>query len=420
VSEYKINDTKNGLRTISCKMPGMESVAVGIWVGIGGRYEEKNLQGISHFVEHLLFKGTKKRNSEEISQAIEGLGGHINAYTSEEFTCYMVKIRGKHQGYALEVLLDMIGNSLFDKDEIEKERHVIMEESHMILDHPGHYIGELVHELMWPNHPLGRMLVGTDKTITSIKREDIIGFHKVNYAISNMLISIAGNVDEKRLLDDAKRYTSKLPLGEKPAAPSFMSEQNEANIKIIEKPTEQIHVCIGMHGVPREDPDRYTLKLLSIILGENMSSRLFQTVREKHGLCYEISTGLSYFKDTGGFVISSGVKPNHLDKYISLVIKELKKIKTDYVSSGELKRAKEFYEGQLVLGFEKTMTKMLWMGEFLMSTGKVPSKKEVLEDIRKVSVKDIIRLSERIFNGNNLNVAIIGPVGKNTKLELSL
>jgi predicted Zn-dependent peptidase len=401
-------------------MPGMESVAVGIWVGVGGRYEDKKIQGISHFVEHLLFKGTKKRNSEQISQAIEGIGGHLNAYTSEEFTCYMVKIRGKHQKYALEVLWDMIRNSLFDPNEIEKERHVIKEEAHMILDHPGHYIGELIHELMWPDHPLGRMLIGTDETISSISRNDIVDFHMRHYNPKNMLISIAGNIDEKSLINDARKYTHKFAEKEVPVAPAFILEQNAQKIKIIEKETEQIHACVGVHGVSRTDPDKYAVKLLSTILGENMSSRLFQVIREQHGLSYEISSGVNFFKDTGGFVISSGLKPNKLDKFIELVAKELKKIKEQYVSASELNRAKEFYEGQLVLGFEKTLTKMLWNGEYMMGTGSVPTIKNILKGIYGVTPKDIMRVANKMFNKKNINIAVIGPVKKNKKLEIVL
>jgi len=290
----------------------------------------------------------------------------------------------------------------------------------MILDHPGHYISEVIHELMWPDHPLGRMLVGTDETITSITREDIIDFHHRNYHPSNMIVSVAGNIDEKNLIKDTKKYTNKMELLDIPVAPFFKSQQSAPKIKIIEKETEQIHACIGVHGVCRQHPDRYAIKILSTILGENMSSRLFQVIREQNGLSYEISSGVSYFKDTGGFVISSGLKPNQFDKFMELVLKELKKIKNEYVGALELKRAKDFYEGQLVLGFEKTLTKMLWNGEYLMGTGAVPTAKDVLNGIHKVTQKDIMRLANNIFNKNNLNVAIIGPVKKNKKMEFDL
>lgn len=418
--EYEITKLDNGLRIISCHMPGMESAAIGVWIGVGGRFEEEKTHGISHLIEHLLFKGTKKRSSPQISRTIEGVGGHINAYTSEEYTCYMVKVRGKHQRLAIDVLGDMVSNPLFSPEDIEKERLVVKEEIHMILDHPAHYVGELVHQLMWPGHPLGRMLSGTEESIDSIRREDILNFCSRNYFPRNILISAAGNVDMKDLIKDAKRYIAKKPGYKTPKITAFKPRQTQPEVKIITKPTEQIHVCMGVRAVPREDPDRYTVKLLSTILGENMSSRLFQIIREKHGLSYDISSGVSYFKDTGGFIISSGVKQNKLEKFLELTLSELEKIKKNSVTQSELNRAKEFYEGQLALGFEKTMTRMLWMGENLLSTGKVPTAKEVLSEVHKVKAEDIHRLSNRIFNSSNLNIAVIGPVKEDMKLELEL
>lgn len=418
--EYNIHKLDSGLKVITCNMPGMESASVGVFAGIGGRFEEERTHGISHFVEHLLFKGTKKRSSAQISRAIEGVGGHINAYTSEEHTCYMIKVRGKHQHLAVDVLMDMVTDPLFDSGELEKERFVIKEEVHMILDHPGQYAGELVHELIWQGHPLGRMLIGTEETITAITRDDIRKFQETTYFPGNMLISAAGNIDEKALLRDAEKFVKRLKNYNMPRSTAFKSKQMEPRIKIINKPTEQIHVCIGMQAVPRQDPDRYTVKVLSTILGENMSSRLFQTIREKHGLSYDIHTGVSYFKDTGGFLVSSGIKPNTLRKFIDLVMKELKKVKENGVTIAELKRAKEFYEGQLTLGFEKTMTKMLWMGENIISTGRVPSVKEMLSNVEKVSVEDITRIADKIFDKNKVNIAIIGPVKENEKVEIDL
>jgi len=418
--EYEINELKNGMRVVSCRMDGMESAAVGVFVGIGGRFEDERIHGISHFVEHLLFKGTKKRTSMQISKAIEGVGGHINAYTSEEHTCYMVKVRGKHQELALEVLMDMIKSPLFDSKEIEKERYVIKEEIHMIVDNPGHYASEVVHQLMWPDHPLGRMLIGTEESINSISRDDILEFQKNTYFPKNMIVSAAGNIDVKKLVHDSEALGAKMANYGKPRTEIFESRQKEPVVKICGKQTEQIHVCLGMRSVPREDPDRYVVKLLSIILGENMSSRLFQTIREKHGLSYEVNSGVSYFKDSGGFVISSGVKPDKLNKYCDLVAKELRSIKKNSVKSEELNRAKEFYEGQIALGFEKTMSRMLWMGENMISTESVPTVKEVLEKVKKVKIEDIRRLAAKIFNKDNLSVAVIGPAKEGMKLEFDL
>lgn len=420
MTEYQIEYLDSGLRMITYKMPNMESASIGVWVGVGGRYENKKLNGISHFIEHLLFKGTENRSAKEISQAIEGVGGHLNAFTSEEHTCYMVKVRGKHQELALDVLGDMISQPLFKQEEIEKERHVIKEEMHMILDNPSHHAAELLQELMWPGNALGRMLVGTEKSINSINRADILSFKNSHYFHSNMLVSAAGNINTDLLLKSAEQYIKKTKKMKTPCFEIFKNKQNKPNIKIINKKTEQIHICMGMHAVSRKDPDRYIVKLLSTILGENMSSRLFQIIREKHGLAYDINSHVNYFNDTGGFVISGGIKPDKLEKFINLVLKELKNVKKNSVAVSELKHAKEFYEGQLAINFEKTMTKMLWMGENLMSTGRVPGIKDVLAEIEKINIDDLYRIANNIFNNNILNVSIIGPVKEDTKLELDL
>lgn len=420
MSEYEINQLDNGLQIITCPMPGMESAAIGVWVSVGGRYETLAQQGISHFIEHLLFKGSQKRSALEISKAIEGVGGSINAYTSEEYTCYFVKVRGKHQSLALDVLLDMVINPLFNPEDVEKERLVVKEEMHMVLDHPSYYVHELVHKLMWSEHPLGRMLLGREKTIDSIKRSDIVDFQTKNYFPNNMLISAAGNIDVKSLIKDTERYLKAATNYKKSKFKGFKSVQTQPQLEISKKSTEQTHVCIGLRSVKREDPDRYAVKLISTILGENMSSRLFQVIREKYGLAYDISSNISYFKDTGGLVVSAGVKSNNLEKFIGLVLQELTKIKENSVKKTELNRAKEFYEGQLALGFEKTMTRMLWMGEYLTSTGKVPTTAEVLRDVQKVTVDDVYRVVRKIFINDNLNVAIIGPVDEGAKFELNI
>ena len=314
--EYKLVTLPNGLRIVACPMPGMESVTFGLWAAVGGRYEKSNVQGISHFLEHLMFKGSKTRSARKISRTIEGVGGQLNAYTSEEFTCYLVKVRSKHQTLATNVILDMVENPLLNKKDIEKERMVIMEELHMVLDHPAHYVHEIIQELMWAKHPLGRMLIGTRDSIAAIKREDIVNFKKQYYYPENMLISVAGNLDSSRLINDAKKYFHDGRNHEVPECVVFENRQKKVEKRAVKKQTNQFHVCFGFRSVSRNDPDRYTTKLISIILGENMSSRLFQVIREKHGLAYDISSGVSYFKDTGGFVVSAGIKQKKLQQYV--------------------------------------------------------------------------------------------------------
>ena len=420
MKEYEINDLDNRARIITSHMPHMESVSLGIWTGIGGRFENKRLQGVSHFIEHLLFKGTKKRSAAQISRAIEGVGGQINAYTAEEYTCYLVKVRGKYQKLALEVLWDMIMNPLLAPADIDKERHVVKEEIHMIIDHPAYYAGEILHELLWPGNPLGRLLLGTEKSVEKMSYSDIRNFKEAHYFPGNMVVSAAGQIDLEQLIEDTKRYTAWMQKGHRPKMKVFTAGQKEPVARIVPRKTEQTHICIGMRAVARDDPDRYAVKLLSIIVGENMSSRLFQVIREKHGLSYDINSSVNYFRDTGGFTVSSGVKTRQIDKFFKLVFRELKRIKKNGVSEGELARAREYYEGQLAMGFEKTMARMLWLGEGLLTVGKVPEIKTVIEKIRKITGEDIIRLAGKIFNRNNVNAAIVGPVKDNLKMDVDL
>ena len=420
MNAYRLRELDNGLKVVGCKMPGMESASIGIWIGMGGRYETKKMQGVSHFIEHLLFKGTKKRSAVQISRAIEGVGGHINAFTSEECTCFMVKVRRKHQALACDVLWDMIINPLFNKGEIDKERLVVKEEINMIMDYPAHHVSEAVQELMWPQHPLGRMLIGTVDTIDSMKRKDIIDIQKKNYFPRNMVVSAAGNIDVEELISESENYSRGLVNSKKPKVNIFKAGQKAPKLKIIPKSTEQIHICMGMRSVPKEDPDKNAVKLLSTILGGNMSSRLFQIIREKYGLAYDIHSSTQYFKDTGGFIVSGGVKVHKINKFVELVLKELKDIKKNSVKRSELARVKEFYEGQLSLGFEKTMTKMIWMGEHLLTTDKVPNVDDVISDVQKVTLDDINRVADKIFRRNNLNIGIIGPIKEDVKFDLGL
>jgi len=405
---YIIHALRNGVRFVGLQMPGMESAALGIWIGIGGRFEPPRLQGISHFVEHMLFKGTSTRNAKEISKEIEGVGGNINAFTSEEYTCYMVKLRGKHVSRGLEVLTDMLNNSLFDEEEIKKEKTVVLEELHMILDNPSHYIHEMIQSLLWQGHPLGRMLVGNEDSINRFTREAILEYVTRYYSARNMAISVAGNVEPEKIIDSIEeqiRVSSRKP----PRLNPFVRQKRPAKYLVGNKELEQIHICIGFHAIPRLHPDRYKVKLLSVLLGENMSSRLFQKIREEHGLAYNINTSTMYFIDTGGFVISAGIKKDALKKFMRLVFKELEKLREEKISKKELEHIKEYTIGSVLLGFEKTVTRMLFMGEYMLTMDKVPTSEKILEEIEKITAEDIQEIANKIFNKKHTYVACLGP-----------
>ncbi|MDD5084526.1 MAG: pitrilysin family protein [Candidatus Omnitrophica bacterium] len=408
----------NGMKLVTAGMPFRDSVAVGIWVKVGGRYEKERISGISHFVEHLLFKGTRKRSARDLKEAVEGLGGVFNAFTSEEATCYFIKIVRKHLALALDILSDMVHEPLFRKEDIERERSVIIEELRMYRDLPSHYVHELVNELLWPDQPLGRALVGSEETVGSISRSDIVKFKDAFYHPSNLLAVICGEIDH----DEAFRQTARFFPETTKRKPSQFERsrvrQTKPQFDIRDKDTEQTHFVIGFHGLSRCDEHRFQLGLLNIILGANMSSRLYEEVREKHGLAYEIRSHAGYHQDTGYFTISAGVEPRKTPFAMRLILKELVKIKSALVTKDELQRAKDYFIGQFYLMLEDTLDNMLWVGERAMYLGKVPTHEEIRREIERVTLEDIQQMAEAVLRSNHMNMALIGPVKDKLKTEI--
>jgi len=347
---YNITTLNNGLRIVSYRMPGMRSVSMGIWVKAGGRYENKSNSGISHAIEHLLFKGTKHRSAKKIKEAIEGTGGSLNGFTSEEFTCYLAKVVGKHLPLAIEVLSDMVLNPLFKTEDMEKEKAVICEEIKMYLDLPMHYVHDLLQELLWPDQPLGMLLTGTVDTVGSITRKDMLKFKQAYYNPANIVVSVCGDLETERTVAQVYKHFSKKAKGAENNFIKAKVGQKKARCNFHVKQTEQTHLCLGMHAFGRSHPDRYALSLLNIILGANMSSRLFQEIREERGLAYDINSSVDRYKETGAFVVSAGVENKNLGRTVSAIMKILKKVKKHSIGRSEFNRAKDFYTGQLLMG----------------------------------------------------------------------
>ncbi len=407
---YELSKLNNGLRIVTHQMPQMESVACGIWIASGSRYEQKKNSGISHFLEHLLFKGTKKRSSEDIKQAIEGRGGSLNGFTSEEFTCFLTKTLKKDFGLGLDILSDMVLNPLLRGDDMEKERTVILEEIKMYLDIPMHLVHELLDQLLWPDQPLGRYISGTIETVRQIKRADIVDYKRSFYSPKSMVVAVSGDINHRQVLQATSKYLARAPTKKVVHFKRVVERQKKPQFKFQHRKTEQTHIAIGSHALPRNHPDRYALDLLNIILGANMSSRLFQRVREEEGLAYDIRSWVRRYHDTGAFVISLGVENRKVIKALKVVLRELGKISKGLVSDDEFDRAREFYIGQLLLTLEDTADHMLWMGEKVLTMGRVPTIDEVLGKINKVKREGLRRVARRILTNQNLNLAIIGPV----------
>ncbi len=408
---------ENGLTVVTQEMPSASSSSVGLWIRAGGRFETKSNNGVSHFLEHLLFKGTKKRNYRQIKESIEGVGGGLNGFTSEEITCYLAKVLSRHLPLALDVLSDMVLNPLLKEEDVEKERMVIVEEIKMYEDLPSSYVHALFDELLWPNQPLGFMIVGRQEVIGTIDRDEILNYKNRLYNPSNLVVAVAGKLEHERVTEEARKAFGALPRRQRNRFSKVQEKQSKPQMKLKSKDTEQTHLCLGGKALPLGHPDRYALGILNVILGGNMSSRLFNEVREKRGLAYEIRSGIVRFQDTGALVISAGVDNRKVAETIKVVLKELKKFKEREVYRKEFRQAKEFVIGQLLLGLEDSTTYMHWLGENKLCLGRVPPVEEVLEKLKKVTAQDLQRIAKRFFTNENLSLALIGPVKEEQQIE---
>lgn len=408
----KIEKLDNGVRVVTSHMPEMHSVAIGVWLGCGLRHEPKRLNGISHFVEHVVFKGTKTRSDREISQAIEGVGGILNASTGEELTFFYSQVPREKFALALEVLLDIAVNPLFREDYMEKQRSIILEEIHMYEDRPSSVVQDMINEVMWGRHPLGRRIVGTEESVGRISRADMREYHKRMYVTGNCVVSVAGAPMHEEVVAGVRKNTRHMRRGGRHPFVRVSDGQKTPRVLVKEKETEQCHFCLGMRTFHREHPDRFGLKVISTLLGENMSSRLFQEVREKRGLAYSIHTDIDRYMDTGAFVVSAGVVIDRAKEAVATVLRELKKLKTRPVPKAELDRAKEYVVGLIKMGMDRVMSQMLWTGENLLLSRRIESPQEVIRHLHAVTPEDIWRIANTIIVEEQLNLAVVGPTCK--------
>jgi len=418
---YKKKQLSNGLKIIVSPMPQMTSVSLGIWIGIGGRYESAKQSGISHFIEHMLFKGTDKRSTKQLKQAIEGVGGVLNGFTADEATCYMVKVPAQHLTLGMDILTDMVFNACLDQKEIEREKFVIREEIKMYKDQPAEYVNELLGGIMWPNNPLGRPLTGTIKNVQGFERDEMIAFRDKSYHPANMAVVATGKVAPEKMFS----YASKKFKGGKKKKPAFKSpslDQKRARMKYCHRKINQAHVAMGFYAPQKNIRERFSTKLLSVILGGNMSSRLFEELREKYGLCYDISSVYKRHSDTGEFVIHAGVDNSKALKSVTAILDELRKIKDVGITEDELDRAKEYAKGQFLLALENTSARMIWFGDRLMVDKKIPDVQDLLKKITTITGDEVKKACERIFRSSLINLSMVGNVSEkdrnNIRVEL--
>ena len=417
---YPITTGPHGLGILLHPMPHSLSVAVGIWVQAGGRCESAELAGISHFLEHVLFKGTRRHSCEALKRSIEGVGGSLNGFTAEEFTCYMAKVPKRYARRAADVLSEMALHPSLNKRDVERERDVILEEIRMYEDTPAQLVHDLFNQLLWPDHPLGRLLSGTIETVQKIRHADLVRYWKRLYQPRHMLLTGVGSYEADAIHRQIQRVFAHNP---RPARSIRLLPAPRARrrpqVRVWKKDTEQTHLCLGTYAIPRTHPDRFALELLHVMLGANMSSRLFREVRERRGLVYEIGTQIKRFHDTGAFVVYAGCDANKLTETIQTICKELARIRRHPVTHAELTRAKDYYSGQLLMGLEDTMDHMLWIGEQAITVGRVASPQRLLQHLNRVRASDIQRVAQRLFHTATTHLAIVGPLTETqtSKLE---
>jgi predicted Zn-dependent peptidase len=417
---YRLTQLQNGLTVATAEMSHMMSVSVGLWLGVGSRYEPARCNGVCHFIEHLLFKGTSRRSAKEISQAIEGIGGSLNAFTSEELTCFHARACHDRLEELLDVLMDMFLDSKFDPVEIEKEREVIKEEMAMYLDEPQHHVQELLNATLWPDQPLGRPITGTQKTLDAMTRAGLLGYLRDHYVTGNALIVATGKLKHRRFVRAVARYAARFNTAARPDFTPARSDQREPRIRLFTKKTEQTQIALGIRTCSRHDKRRYAVRLLNTILGENMSSRLFQIVREDRGLAYSIYSIPSFYADTGDLVISAGLDAENLSKTLQLIRLELRRMTKAPPSAAELRRARDYVLGQIDLSLESTESQMNWLGEQVLGYGRVFDPAEIKRRLRKVTPGEIRSVARDFFQPERMNLALVSPLKSATGLEALL
>jgi predicted Zn-dependent peptidase len=416
---YKKDMLRNGLRVVTNNIKDRDSISIGFWVGVGGRYEEDRLKGAAHFLEHILFKGSQKYSCEEIKMRIEGVGGALNAFTSEEQTCFYAKIPAKHLDQTFDILADMILHPKITLGDVNKEKTVIIEEIKMYHDLPQYFVLELLDGLMWPGHPLGKSLAGTQETVMGISNRDLKSFHKKHYVSENIVVAACGNLKHEKILSLARKKFGKLPKSSKKEYLKAGDIQSKPNVHFFKKDIEQMHLALGLPCFDQWHKDRYALSLLSVILGGNMSSRLFVEVREKRGLAYSIGSSYKALQDTGLFLIRAGVDNEKIVEATTLILKELNKIRRYEVGVSEFQRGRDYLLGQLLLGLEDTMDNMLWLGEGMIAKNKIKTLKEIVKIFEKIKREDVKRVAKEIFDPKLYNLALVGPVTVAQEKQLS-
>jgi len=407
----------DGLTFVFSSIKDIETASLGVFLKIGSRYEKRSQKGIAHFLEHLLFKGSRKYSYNQIKREIEGRGGYLNGFTSQESTGYYARFLNKNLKITLDILLDMVFWPLLKEKDIEKERNVILEEIKMYNDLPSSRAVSLLEKLLWPKHPLGEDVIGSSSTIKRIDKKTLLDFKNKYYLPSNCIISFSGDFDKEKIIGwlrkRIEKNKSKIKLKSNLPPPL-----RGLYIKAERKRLQQVHLCFGFRSISYLNKDRFCAEILNVILGANMSSRLFEELREKRGLCYEISTEARKYKDTGAFIIHLGLDKEKIEEATKVILKELKKIKEKQVPLKELMRAKDYFLGQLLQGLEKPETRSFYLAESLLTLGRIYTLEEIKKELEKINPSRLKKTAQDIFNLNNLCISCVGDIEEKIEGDL--
>ena len=407
---WEISELANGLRVVTTPLPTAQSVSANLFVGTGSRAEERRLQGLAHFLEHMVFKGSERRPSAmAIAEAIEGAGGVLNAYTTKEITCFWTHLPFEKLELAVDVLADMLLHPLLDTIEIDRERSVVQQEIRRNRDQPGIWVSELLNQAIFGDQPRGWSTAGNEETVATLQRQDFLDYLDAWYVPANLVVSVAGDVSHAEVLGLARSHFDDRPAK---AFPSFVpvdSRLPAERVAAEARTIAQTNLCIGFIAFPRKDPDRYPLMVFNNLLGRGMSSRLFKEVRERRGLAYSVGSSVARFLDTGVLVISAGVSPENLKEAATVVRQELQKLVDEAVSEEEMTKVRDYSVGNFRLGLETSMALGQRAGELLLTMGEIEPIESVVEKLRAVTPDDILRVARRILQGAKPTIAVVGP-----------
>ncbi len=419
--KYKKTVLNNGLRVITVPMRETRTTTVMAMAGVGSRYESEKEAGISHFLEHMFFKGTKKRPSAlSIAEELDAVGGEYNAFTAKDRTGYYVKTDADHMEAALDVIADIYLNSKINPEEIEREKGAIIQEINMYEDSPMQSVGDVFENLLYFQNPLGREIIGCKETVKSFQRENFLRYREKFYAAGNTVLCVAGKFNEKKVIQKAKEYFGGMKKGRKPEIGKISERQSAPEVKIRFKKTDQTHLIIGNRAYHENHKDRFALGALSVILGGNMSSRLFIEVRERRGLAYYVRTFLETFEECGYIATQAGVAHENLQKTIEIIKSEYQKISSQKISPKELQKAKDYIKGKSAMGLESSNEVAAFFVNQAIRRRKIMTPGEIFAKIDKITAADILRVAGDVFQNKTLNLAVIGPHKNESELKKML